>query len=187
MESGLCYARMADVNVWEQSLRKKVPLAAALLIFSCAGTALGGEDMLEQQVSLAITPTCSLSKPATGGDFIFPTIDGLYSGPLTTIATLNYQCTPGVDPSISLSDGGGSPDVFTMSGSMHPDNKIRFTISLGNGPGGERVLNSGGSRVSLPPVASAIVNSVQFFASATISPNTVPDNYTDTITATLNF
>jgi spore coat protein U-like protein len=160
----------------------------AAAFFSFAAAARAGQTGVEQQVSFHLLPGCVLTKPATGGDFLFPDASALSAGTVTTTAELSYRCTAGANPSLSLSDAdGGSGFVFKMHGAAKHANTISFNIYLGRDVTGVKLADSSASLIPLYDDAAGASLPINFFASVSVPGNLPADTYADTINATLSF
>lgn len=169
-------------------MRGMVLALIGAMVFGFAAAAHAGQTGVEQQVSFHLLPGCVLTKPATGGDFVFPDASALSAGTVTTTAELSYRCTAGANPSLSLSDAdGGSGFVFQMHGAAKHTNTIGFNIYLGRDLTGIKLADSSAALIPLDDGAAGASLPINLFASVAVPGNLPADTYTDTINATLSF
>lgn len=170
-------------------MKLRIPLLLALACALTAGAALAATATTTFTVTASVAANCTIS--ATGISLTYDPIAANAVTPATGTGTVTIACTKGSGPSIGLNAGTNAGAVAGVTRAMASGTNLlgyelfQPAAAPGNGGvwsdiGGANPLNAGVS-------PSKAARSFTVSASVPAGQDVAVGNYTDTITATVNF
>ncbi len=162
---------------------KAAAIAVGVLALGVAQSANAATTSATFAVTASVTANCTISAS--------PLAFGAYTGAVVNNqTTLSVTCTNTTPYSIGLSAGGSTGATVTtrkMTGAASTANTLNYALYRDSA----RSLNWGVTTTGTPDVlagtGSGLAQSITVYGQIPATQNVAPDNYSDTITATVNY
>ena len=167
---------------------KRIAVKALVATTLLSGAAIASATTTTTQfnVSATVNPTCIIN---SAGAMTFAAYDPSTQTAQTTTSSISVNCTNTTPFNIGLSAGGGSGATVANRVMTSGNNTLNYSLYQdtghatvwGNTVGTDTVAATGLGMAS----GNAIVKTV--YGHIPLQPNTVPGNYSDTVTVTVSY